>query len=68
MKASMDAPAEESSPEENYRVLKRDIADRLRNSCSGWAPNDFDALVEKATRIAMKYPRSPCERSLIRST
>ncbi len=68
MNRSMGPPAEDSSLEENYRLLKRDIAARLRNACSGWAPEEFEDLVEKATRIAMKYPQPPGEISHNRST
>lgn len=63
MNDSTDLSAEERSAEENYWALKREVADRLRNSCSGWPSEEFDALIEKVTRIAMKYPAARREPS-----
>ena len=68
MNPSIHPPAEEPSVEETFRILKTDVAERLRNACSDWSPDEFDALVEKVTRTAMKYPGSRFDRLLMRST
>ena len=65
MENSIGFSAEASSTEEIYRLLKRDVADRLRNSCSDWSPSDFDALVEDVTRTKLKYPRMRRDRFLL---
>ena len=47
-------------PSEARSVLRKSVAERLRNACAGWASEDFEALVDKVTDIAIKYaaPRS----------
>jgi hypothetical protein len=67
MQTLIASPAEELSAGENYLDLKRDVSDRLRKSCAAWAPEEFDALVEKVTRTTMKYPRTASERLHVRS-
>ncbi len=39
-----------------YADVKRDVAARLKNSCADWAPEEFEAIVEKVTLTTMKYP------------
>ena len=31
------------------------MATRLRNVCAGWSDEDFEAIVDKVTRTALKY-------------
>jgi hypothetical protein len=42
--------------EPTYVDVKRDVADRLKNACAGWAPEEFEAIVEKITATTLKYP------------
>jgi hypothetical protein len=42
-------------PTEAQSALRASIANRLRNACAGWSPDDFEALVDKVTEIAIKY-------------
>ena len=44
-----------TSPEATYEALRKDVARRLKNVCAGWSDEDFDAVVEKVTRTALKY-------------
>jgi hypothetical protein len=44
-----------TSPESTYEALRKDVATRLRNVCAGWSDEDFEAIVEKVTRTALKY-------------
>ncbi len=44
-----------TSPEASYEALRKDVADRLRNVCSEWSAEDFEAIVEKVTKTALKY-------------
>jgi hypothetical protein len=44
-----------TSPESTYEALRKDVATRLRNVCAGWSDADFEAIVEKVTRTALKY-------------
>lgn len=39
-----------------YADVKRDVSARLKNACAGWAPEDFEAIVEKITQTTLKYP------------
>ncbi len=43
------------SPDKIYEPLRRDVAARLKNVCADWTEDDFNAIVEKVTRTAMKY-------------
>jgi hypothetical protein len=49
---------EGSTLEQIYADLKQDVAARLKNACSEWTAEDFEAIVEKVTRTAMKYGKS----------
>ena len=42
-------------PDKVYEALKADVAARLRNVCADWSDEDFNAVVEKVARTAMKY-------------
>jgi hypothetical protein len=42
-------------PNEAHSALRESVANRLRNACAGWSQEDFDALVDKVTDIAIKY-------------
>jgi len=42
-------------PDKVYEVLREDVAARLRNVCANWTEDDFNAIVDKVTRTAMKY-------------
>jgi len=42
-------------PDKVYEVLREDVAARLRNVCANWTEEDFNAIVDKVTRTAMKY-------------
>ena len=42
-------------PTEAHSALRESVANRLRNACAGWSPEDFEALVDKVTDIAIKY-------------
>jgi hypothetical protein len=42
-------------PIEAQNALRESVANRLRNACAGWSPEDFEALVDKVTEIAIKY-------------
>lgn len=42
-------------PDKIYEALRRDVAARLKNVCADWSEEDFNAIVEKVTRTAMKY-------------
>ena len=42
-------------PTEAQNALRESVANRLRNACAGWSPEDFEALVDKVTEIANKY-------------
>lgn len=38
-----------------YEALRKNVAERLRNVCADWSQEDFDAIVDKVARTAMKY-------------
>lgn len=38
-----------------YEALRGDVSARLKNVCADWSEEDFNAIVEKVTRTAMKY-------------
>jgi len=42
-------------PDKVYEVLREDVAARLRNVCANWTEEDFNTIVDKVTRTAMKY-------------
>jgi hypothetical protein len=44
-----------TSTESTYEALRKDVATRLRNVCAEWSDEDFEAIVEKVTRTALKY-------------
>ena len=48
--------AERNAGELTYASVKRDVTARLKNACAGWAPEEFEAIVEKITRTTLKYP------------
>ena len=47
---------ERRTGELTYAGVKRDVAARLKNACAGWAPEEFEAVVEKITQTTLKYP------------
>ncbi len=42
-------------PDKVYDALREDVAARLRNVCANWSEEDFNAIVDKVARTAMKY-------------
>ncbi len=45
----------DTPPGQVYEVLRADVAKRLRNVCSDWSEEDFDAIVHKVTQTAIKH-------------
>lgn len=46
-------------PDKTYEALRADVARRLGNVCAEWSEEDFNAIVEKVTRTAMRYLPPP---------
>jgi len=55
-----DSPPTVVSEHTNYDKLRQtaraEIAQRLRPVCDGWSESDFQALVDDAASISLRYP------------
>jgi hypothetical protein len=55
-----DSPPTDVPAQTNYEKLRQtaraEIAQRLRGVCGDWTETDFQALVDDATTIALRYP------------
>jgi hypothetical protein len=48
-------PGQDSKTEMTYEALRQEIAERLKNVCAAWTTQEFEAVVDKVTRTAMKF-------------
>ena len=44
-------------PEKTYEALRAEVAARLKNVCAEWSLEDFNEVVDKVTRTAMRYAK-----------